>query len=178
MVGGGVFFNPFAEVESAHSTDPADSEEKYKTKTDRVGKVIHWELCKRIKFDHTDKYTHQNLFKKMLRPQKKAYEINKINLEKRIKVIHYSKQVIQCCQCNLCYLLPEWITVKCHIFTGRVHCASEIGMIPKIVLSAFGPFIGHHQGLLACVRCVCFLKEFWKFLKVYTITKIWERRVG
>ena len=31
---------------------------------------------------------------------------------------------------------------------------------PKIVPSAFGPFIGHYQGLLACERCVCFLKEF------------------
>ena len=26
---------------------------------------------------------------------------------------------------------------------------------PKIVPSAFGLFIGHHQRLLACIRCVC-----------------------
>ena len=29
----------------------------------------------------------------------------------------------------------------------------------KIVLNAFGPLIGHHQGLLACVRGI-FLKSF------------------
>ena len=31
---------------------------------------------------------------------------------------------------------------------------------PKIVPIAFRPFIGHHQGLLAFVRYVCFLKKF------------------
>ena len=29
---------------------------EYKTWHDRVGKVIYWELCKRLKFDHTIKY--------------------------------------------------------------------------------------------------------------------------
>ena len=34
----------------------------------------------------------------------------------------------------------------------------------KIVPSAFRPFIGHHQGLLTCVRCICFfLKSFESF---------------
>ena len=37
-----------------------------KTKQEWVGKVIHWELCKRSKFDHNDKwYIKQNLFKNM-----------------------------------------------------------------------------------------------------------------
>ena len=27
---------------------------------------------------------------------------------------------------------------------------------PKIVLSAFRPFIGHHKELVACVRCLFF----------------------
>ena len=36
----------------------------YKTRHDWVGKVIHWELCKRFKFDHTSKYTNQNTSKK------------------------------------------------------------------------------------------------------------------
>ena len=31
-------------------------QKKYKTKSDRVGKVIHWELCKRLKFDRTTKW--------------------------------------------------------------------------------------------------------------------------
>ena len=51
-------------------------------------------------------------------------------LERRIKIVYYSKQVIQCHHCSFCYLLPEWITVKCYIFIGRVHCVSKIGMIP------------------------------------------------
>ena len=29
-------------------------ENKYKTRHDWVGKVIHWELCRRLKFDHTN----------------------------------------------------------------------------------------------------------------------------
>ena len=29
------------------------AENEYKTKHDLVGKVIHWELCKRFEFDHT-----------------------------------------------------------------------------------------------------------------------------
>ena len=28
---------------------------KYKTRHNWVGKVIHWELCKRLKFDHSTK---------------------------------------------------------------------------------------------------------------------------
>ena len=31
---------------------------------------------------------------------------------------------------------------------------------PEIVPSAFGPFIGHYQGLFACVRCVVSKNEF------------------
>ena len=30
-------------------------QKKYKTRHDWVGKVIHWELCKKFKFDHTNK---------------------------------------------------------------------------------------------------------------------------
>ena len=34
---------------------------KYNTKHDWVGKLIHWELCKRLKFDLTTKwYTHKS----------------------------------------------------------------------------------------------------------------------
>ena len=32
------------------------AQEKYKSKHNWVGKVIHWELCKRLKFDHTTKW--------------------------------------------------------------------------------------------------------------------------
>ncbi len=46
----------------------------------------------------------------------------------------------------------------------------------KIVPSVFGPFIGHHQGLLACIKSV--LKSFGKiFSFFYNITKLRKRRV-
>ena len=31
------------------------AEKEYKTRYDWVGKVIHWEFCKKLKFDHTNK---------------------------------------------------------------------------------------------------------------------------
>ena len=38
-----------------------NSTKKYKTRHDWVGKVIHWELCKKFKFDHTNKlYIHNH----------------------------------------------------------------------------------------------------------------------
>ena len=30
------------------------------TRHDWVGKVIHWELCQKLKFDHTNKWYMQN----------------------------------------------------------------------------------------------------------------------
>ena len=30
-------------------------QKEYKSRYDWLGKVIHWELCKRLKFDHIDK---------------------------------------------------------------------------------------------------------------------------
>ena len=33
---------------------------EYKTRHDWVGKVIHWELCKKLKFDHTNKWYMHN----------------------------------------------------------------------------------------------------------------------
>ena len=34
-------------------------QKEYKTRHEWVGKVIHWELCKKSKFDHTNKwYVH------------------------------------------------------------------------------------------------------------------------
>ena len=35
------------------------AQKEYKARYDRVGKVIHWELCQKLKFDDTNKwYTH------------------------------------------------------------------------------------------------------------------------
>ena len=33
---------------------------KVKTRHDWVGKVIHWEMCKKFKFDHTNKWYMHN----------------------------------------------------------------------------------------------------------------------
>ena len=57
--------------------------------------------------------------------------------ERRIKVIYYSKQVIQYRQCSPWNLLPEWITVKCCIFFRRVHCVSKIWMRLQQILISF-----------------------------------------
>ena len=32
----------------------------YTTRHDLVGKLIHWELCKKLKFDHTNKWYMHN----------------------------------------------------------------------------------------------------------------------
>ena len=37
-----------------------NSNNEYKTRHDWVGKVIHWELCKKFKFDHTNKWYMHN----------------------------------------------------------------------------------------------------------------------
>ena len=36
------------------------AQKEYKTRHDWVGKVVHWEMCKKFKFDHTNKwYMHK-----------------------------------------------------------------------------------------------------------------------
>ena len=36
------------------------AQKNYKTRYDWTGKVIHWELCKKLKFDHTNKWYMHN----------------------------------------------------------------------------------------------------------------------
>ena len=36
------------------------SEKGYKTRLDWVSKVIHWEMCKKFRFDHTNKWYMHN----------------------------------------------------------------------------------------------------------------------
>ena len=36
------------------------AQKEYKTRHDWVGKVIHWELCKKLKFDHANKWYMHN----------------------------------------------------------------------------------------------------------------------
>ena len=47
----------------------------------------------------------------------------------------------------------------------------------KIILSAFGPFVGHHQGLLAWEKSG-FKSLYQVFLWFYIIKKLRERKVG
>ena len=35
-------------------------QKEYKARNDKVGKVIHWEMCKKFKFDHTNKWYMHN----------------------------------------------------------------------------------------------------------------------
>ena len=37
------------------------AEKEYKARLEWVGKVIHWEMCKKLKFDHTNKWYMHNL---------------------------------------------------------------------------------------------------------------------
>ena len=47
------------EISTAGQTLIKISTAEYKAKHDWVGKVIHWEMCKKFKFDHTNKlYMH------------------------------------------------------------------------------------------------------------------------
>ena len=36
------------------------AQKEYKTKHNWVGKMVHWDLCKKLKFDHTNKYYMHN----------------------------------------------------------------------------------------------------------------------
>ena len=36
------------------------AQKEYGTRHDWVGKVIHWEMCKKLKFDHTNKWYMHN----------------------------------------------------------------------------------------------------------------------
>ena len=36
------------------------AEIEYKTRLDRVETIIHWEVCKKFRFDHTNKWYVQN----------------------------------------------------------------------------------------------------------------------
>ena len=36
------------------------AQKEYETRYDRVGKVIHWEMYKKLKFDHTNKWYMHN----------------------------------------------------------------------------------------------------------------------
>ena len=48
-----------------HYTTTGDKlvQREYKTRQNWVGKMIHWEMCKKLKFDHTNKwYMHNSAY--------------------------------------------------------------------------------------------------------------------
>ena len=46
-------------IEKKRSITYANAQKEYKTRHDWVDKVIHWELCKKLKFNHTKKWYMQ-----------------------------------------------------------------------------------------------------------------------
>ena len=48
------------EMKPSRSECSKVAQREYKTRHDWVGKVIHWEMCKKLKFDHTNKWYIHN----------------------------------------------------------------------------------------------------------------------
>ena len=65
------------------------------------------------------------------------------------------------CLYNFIKIPSGFLIDKCLAF--RLELMDEL---TKIVPSAFGPFMGHHQGLLACVKSV-FKRIFKEFFRVF-----------
>ena len=67
------------------------AQKEYKSRHDWVGKVIHWELCKKLKLHHTNKWYMQKLSLKMTRPhfsyqeRKKTWQFTPVNLIVKMK---------------------------------------------------------------------------------------------
>ena len=54
-------------VNNITSEGSNQAQKKYKTKHHWVGKVINWELCKKLKFDHTTKWDMHKKISRILR---------------------------------------------------------------------------------------------------------------
>ena len=90
---------------------------EYKTRHDWVGKVIHWELCKKLKFDHTNKlYMHnttsvlENETYKLL----KDFEIQTDHLisARRPDLIIINKKVRTCRILDFAVPADHWVKPK------------------------------------------------------------------
>ena len=89
-------------------------QKEYRNRYVRVGKVINWELCKRLKFDHADKlYMHQ------LKSHKWMKQTDKKELESRH---HWVGKAIHGESCKrlefdhadkwyICYIIKEWFFI-------------------------------------------------------------------
>ena len=131
------------------------AQKEYKTRHDWVGKVIIWEVCKKLKFDHTNKwYMHnpapvlENDTHKLLRD----FDIHMDHLisARRPNLIiinnnnNSKKENLQ--NCRLCRPADHWIKLKeCEKKDKYLDLARELKMlwnmkatIVPIVIGAFG----------------------------------------
>ena len=75
------------------------AQNEYETRHDWVGKVIPWEMCKKFKFDHTDKcYMHnpkavlKDDTHKLLKKTRDMVESASINMELSLRHLDLDKQ--------------------------------------------------------------------------------------
>ena len=83
------------------------TQKEYKTRHDWVGKVIHWEMCKKFKFDHTNKWymlnwasVLENVTHKLLW----VFDIHRSsNLDQKTRPYNNKKKKENLQNCRLCW---------------------------------------------------------------------------
>ena len=106
----------------------------------------------------------------------KGHKITKTNmyLERKIKVMYYRKQVIQCHQCSYLLLTPQ-VENRCYIFIGRVHCVSKVGMIPQHYLSQ-SVYLSIYLPISICssiYQSLSLSLSIYIYIYILTLGKIW-----
>ena len=93
------------------------AQKEYKTRHNRVKKLIHWELCKRLKLDHTTKWY-------MCKPKSVLkYKVYKILLDfetqkeliissKRLDIVLINKSKRTCCPVDFAILMDHRLKIK------------------------------------------------------------------
>ena len=87
------------------------AQKEYKTRHDWVGKVIHWEMCKKFKFDHTNKWYIHKLASVLENNTLKLLwdfdiQIDHLILVRRSDLIIINKKIENLKNCRLC--CPGW----------------------------------------------------------------------
>ena len=91
------------------------AQEEYKTRHDWVGKLIHWEVCKKSKFDHTNKWYMHNLAPVLENDTHKLLWDFDIHMDylisaRRPDLIIINKKKVNLQNCRLC--CPGWPQCK------------------------------------------------------------------
>ena len=89
----------------------------YKTRLEWVGKVIHWEMCKKFKFDHTNKwYMHNSAFVLENEAYKLLWDFDiqtdHLILARRLDLIIKKKKKENLQNCELCCPADHIIKLK------------------------------------------------------------------